>query len=85
MFLHNNHTYDLVKLLKNKRAIKNKQVYGLKTQEYNAQPQYKTRLVVKEFSQKKGVDFEKIFSPMVKLSSIWVVVGIAANLNLETE
>ena len=57
----------------------------MKTQEYNAQPQYKTRLVVKEFSQKKGVDFEKIFSPMIKLSSIWVVVGIAANLNLETE
>ena len=33
----------------------------------------------------KGVDFEEIFSPMVKISSIWVVMGLATSLNLEIE
>ena len=40
---------------------------------------------MKGFSQKRGVDFEKIFSFMIKMSSIRVVLGIAVNLNLEIE
>ncbi|PKI31536.1 hypothetical protein CRG98_048071 [Punica granatum] len=63
-----NHTYDLVKLPQGKRALKSKWVYRLKTK--NSRPQYKARLVVKDFNQKKGVDFEDIFSPVVKMSSI---------------
>ena len=46
---------------------------------------YKARLVVKGCNQKKGVDFEEIFSPVVKMSSIRVVLEIAASLNLEIE
>ncbi|KAL6313001.1 hypothetical protein AAG906_012438 [Vitis piasezkii] len=37
-----------------------------------SQPRYKVRLVAKGFSQKKGIDFEEIFSPMVKMFSIRV-------------
>ena len=44
---------------------------------------YKARLVVKGFGQKKDVDFDEIFSPVV--SSIRVVLGMAAGLNLEVE
>ena len=64
--LNENHTYVLVKLLKGKKTLKNKWVYRLKT-ENNSQQRYKARLVVKGFSQKKGVDFKEIFSPMVKI------------------
>ena len=46
---------------------------------------YKARLVVKGFNQKKGIDFEEIFSPVVKMSSIRVALGLAARLNLEVE
>ena len=42
-------------------------------------------MVVKGFSQKKGVDFEDIFSLVVKLSLIRVVLRIAVSLNLESE
>jgi ATP-binding cassette subfamily B (MDR/TAP) protein 1 len=83
--LHENLTYKLVALPKGKRALKNKWVYKLKTEENNSRPRYKARLVVKGFSQKKGIDFEEIFSPVVKMSSIRVVLGLAASLNLEVE
>ena len=82
--LNENHTYDLVKLPKGKKALKNKWVYRLKT-ENNSQQRYKARLVVKGFSQKKGIDFEEIFSTVVKMSSIRVVLGLTASLNLEIE
>ena len=83
--LHENKTYDLVQLPKGKRPLRNKWVYRLKTNESSSQPRYKARLVVKGFSQKKGVDFEEIFSPVVKMSSIRVVLSIAASQNLEVE
>ena len=47
--LNENYMYDLVKLPMGKRALKNKWVYRLKT-ENNSQQRYKARLVVKGFS-----------------------------------
>jgi len=83
--LHENHTFELVKFPQGKRALKNKWVFKLKSEENNSQPRYKARLVVKGFGQKKGIDFEEIFSPMVKMSSIRVVLGLTTNLNLEID
>ena len=83
--MHENHTYELVELPKGRRALKNKWVYRLKTEDNNSKPRYKARLVVKGFSQRKGIDFEEIFSPVVKMSSIRVVLGLAASLDLEIE
>ncbi|GJV43043.1 retrovirus-related pol polyprotein from transposon TNT 1-94 [Tanacetum coccineum] len=78
-------TFELVKLLKGKRALKNKWVYKLKTGEHTSRPRYKARLVVKGFSQKRGIDFDEIFSLVVKMGSIRVVLGLAASLDLEVE
>ncbi|GJX34125.1 putative RNA-directed DNA polymerase [Tanacetum coccineum] len=83
--LHENNTFELVKLPKGKRALKNKWVYKLKTEEHTSRPTYKARLVVKGFSQKRCIDFDKIFSPVVKMGSIRVVLGLAASLDLEVE
>ena len=41
--------------------------------------------MVKGFSQKQGIDFDEIFSPVVKMSSIRVVLGLVASLDLELE
>nr|GFB60908.1 retrovirus-related Pol polyprotein from transposon TNT 1-94 [Tanacetum cinerariifolium] len=73
--LHENNTFELVKLPKGKRALKNKWVYKLKTEEHTSRPRYKARLVVKGFSQKRGIDFDEIFPPVVKMGSIRVVLG----------
>ena len=40
---------------------------------------------MKGFRQKKGIDFEEIFSPVMKMSSIRVALSLAASINLEIE
>ena len=35
--------------------------------------------------KKRGIDFEEIFSPVVKMGSIRVILGLAASLDLEVE
>ena len=80
-----NHTYDLVKLPQGKKALKNKLVYRLKTENNGSQLRYKAQPVVKVFNQKKCIDFEEIFSLVVKISSIRVILRLIARLNLEVE
>ena len=78
-----NHIYDLVKLPKAKKALKNKWSYRLKIENNSLRPRYNTRFVVKGFGQKKDIDFEEMFSLVVRMSSIRVVLGLATCLNLE--
>ena len=40
---------------------------------------------MKGFGQKKGIDFKEIYSLVVKMSWIWVVLDLIANLNLQVE
>ena len=42
-------------------------------------------MVVQGFSQKKGIDFDEVFSPVVNMSSIRVILGLVASLDLEIE
>ena len=43
---------------------------------------YKARLVEKGFSQKEGIDFHEIFSPIVKIVSIQIVLALVSLLDL---
>ena len=57
----------------------------MKTENNGSQLRYKAQLVVKGFNQKKGIDFEEIFSQVVNMSFIRVALGHVAHLNLEVE
>jgi hypothetical protein len=46
---------------------------------------FKSRLVVKGYSQVEGVDFSDIFSPIAKLTSIRVLMSLDATFDLEIE
>ena len=82
--LKKNNTFDLVELPNGRKVLKNKWVFKLKQGDSDL-VKHKARLVVKGFGQKKGVDFDEIFSPIVKMSSIRVILGLVATLNLEIE
>ena len=61
-------TYELMELTKGKKALKNKWVFKL--QKYgNKLVTYKALLVVKDFGLKRGIDFNEIFSLVVKMMS----------------
>ena len=62
----------------------NKWVYRIKN-EYDGSKCYKARLVVKGFQQKKGIDYLEIFSPIVKMSTIKLVLRMVAIENLHLE
>jgi len=81
--LYDNHTYDLVKFPKGKRALENRWIFKMKQDANSTFP--KAKLVVKCLKQKKGVDFNEIFSPVVKMSSIINVLSLVVTLDLEVE
>ena len=79
-----NDTYELTKLPKGKKTLKNKWVFKLKNDDEKLL-KYKVHLVVKGFGQKQGIDFDEIFSPVVKMFSIRVILGLAVSMNIELE
>ena len=60
-------------------------MYKLKLGDAGTPPRYKARIAVKGFQQKKGLDFDEIFAPVVKMTSIQTVLSIAASMDLEVE
>ena len=62
----------------------NKWVYRIEN-EHHGSKRYKARLVVKGFQQNEGIDYTEIFSPVVKMSTIRLVLGMVAGENLYLE
>ena len=82
--LMSNQTWELAELPPGKKSLHNKWVYRIK-EEHDGNKRYKARLVVKGFQQKEGVDYNEIFSPVVKLTTIRLVLKIVAAENLHLE
>ena len=78
-----NNTWDLVELPKSRRALPCKWVYRLKEPSDSTNPKYKARLVAKGFRREYGIDFDEIFSPVVKMTTLRFMLGVVAAENLE--
>eukprot|EP00253_Pinus_taeda_P030988 PITA_30988 len=83
MALGKNGTWDLVELPKDRKTVGCRWVFKLKRGVNDTEERYKARLVAKGFSQKVGIDFHEIFSPVVKIVSIRIVLALVALLDLE--
>ncbi|GAA0142096.1 transmembrane signal receptor [Lithospermum erythrorhizon] len=83
--LEKSNTYVLVDRISNRKVLKNRWVFKLKKEEGKASPRYKACLVVKGYEQKDDIDFEEIFSLVVKITSIRVVLGLVDLYDLEVE
>eukprot|EP00253_Pinus_taeda_P018477 PITA_18477 len=85
MALNKNGTWDLVELPKGRKIVGCKWVFKLKRGVNDTEDRYKARLVAKGFSQKAGIEFHDIFSPVVKIVSIRIVLALVALLDLELQ
>ena len=84
--LEKNGTWDVVRLPKQKKAVRCKWIFKRKKGlSPNEPPRFKARLVAKGFSQIPGVDYNDVFSPVVKHSSIRTFFSIVAMHDLEVE
>ncbi|KAL2226511.1 UNVERIFIED_CONTAM: Retrovirus-related Pol polyprotein from transposon TNT 1-94 [Sesamum indicum] len=82
--LKKNDTWELCQLPKGKKALQNRWVYRVK-EESDEKKRYKARLIVKGFQQRYGIDFTDVFTPVVKLTTIRLVLSMVAAENLELQ
>jgi hypothetical protein len=84
--LEKNCTWEVVPLPEKKKTVRCKWIFkrkeGLTLSE---PPKFKARLVAKGYNQIPGVDYNDVFSPVVKHSSIRTFFSIVASHDLELE
>jgi hypothetical protein len=72
-----NATWELVALLKNKKAIGCKWVYKIKHNVDGYVNKYKARLVARGYAQTYGIDYEETYSLVTKMTTIKVIIVMA--------
>ncbi|KAE8731031.1 Chitinase-like protein 1 [Hibiscus syriacus] len=83
--LNKNNIWDLWPLPQGRKPIGNKWVFKIKRNCDDQVERYGARLVVKGYAQKEGIDFNEIFSLVVRLTTVRVVLAMCATLNLHLE
>ena len=73
-----NHTWDLVELPENRRALPCRWVFRLKQTTVSSSQNYKSCIVAKGFRQEYGVDFGEVFSAVVKMTALRFLLGVVA-------
>jgi hypothetical protein len=75
--------WDLVELPPGKRAIGCKWVFRTKYNADGSIAKLKARICAKGYSQVEGVDYDETYAPVARLSSLRLLLSIAASFNLE--
>jgi len=78
--LHKRKVFELADLPKGRKAIKNRWVFTTKSDGHK-----KARLVAKGFSQIEGIDFDHIFSLVVRYESVHLLLAVTALENWHIE
>jgi len=83
--LHKNKAWDMAELPVGRKPIGNKWMFKKKTNVEGKVEKYKARLVAKGYSQVSGIDFNDIFSPVAKVTSIRLLLTVATPFDFELE
>ncbi|GKF07094.1 retrotransposon protein, putative, ty1-copia subclass [Tanacetum coccineum] len=78
-----NHTWELVDLLSGCKPLGYKWIFRKKRKADSTIDKYKARLVIKGFRQREGLDYFDTYSPVTRITSIRMVLVIAALRKLE--
>jgi len=83
--LHINDTWKVAELPKGKKAIGCLWVYAKKEGSPDDSVHYKARLVAKGYVQREGIDYNEVFSHVVKHSSIRMLLALASQYDYELD
>jgi hypothetical protein len=61
-----------------KKPIGVKWIYKEKKNIKEEVERYKARLIVKSYSQKHGIDYEEVFTPVTRMKTIRLIIATAA-------
>ncbi|KAL2250110.1 UNVERIFIED_CONTAM: Retrovirus-related Pol polyprotein from transposon TNT 1-94 [Sesamum indicum] len=78
--LKDNHTWELVPKPRDCSLVDCKWIFKIKQEN---PLKYKVRLVAKGFTQKEGIDYNEIFSPVVKYTTVRVILTLTAHFDWE--
>ena len=81
--LRKNDVWELVELPKDRKAVGSKWVFKLKTDTNGYVERHKARLVAQGFSQKRSLDYDETFSPVIRFESLRTVIALAVQNGLE--
>ena len=72
-----NETWELVALPEGRKAIENKWVFRVKRDKNGIEIKKKSRLVIKGFRQKYGIDYKETFAPVVQMQSLRLLLALS--------